>query len=218
MDNTGRRITITVAAFIVALTGAAFWLSYAHLQGVAYTYGLSTSVSRSWAWPATLDMFIVIGELLMLRAAVMRTGVDKMAYILTVSGSIGSVSLNIAGVQANSHFLNYVVAAVPPTAALLAFTALMRQLHILLASEVSAQDTQVSEPETPQELSIEPEETVEEARVDKMTPSEIRLAIEDAHRRGLSVRKAAVLVDRSPSTVGKVYARLNKELSTEETV
>lgn len=126
-----RRLALGAAFVIVALTVAAFWLSYAHLHAVAASHGLASSAARSWAWPATLDLFIVAGELLMLRASLARA-TDWWAIGLTVVGSGGSIALNVFGVG-GSDPLAYVVAAVPPTAALLAFGALMRQVHSLLA-------------------------------------------------------------------------------------
>ncbi|MEU2625878.1 DUF2637 domain-containing protein [Kitasatospora sp. NPDC007106] len=133
-----RWLTGAAAAVIVALTGAAFWLSYAHLHTVAAEHGLGASPARAWAWPATLDLFIVAGELLMLRASLARS-TDWWAVGLTVVGSGGSIALNIAGVTGTDP-LDYVTAAVPPTAALLAFGALMRQVHgALTAAEQPAE-------------------------------------------------------------------------------
>ncbi|GAA2351895.1 DUF2637 domain-containing protein [Streptomyces carpaticus] len=120
------------AVVIIALTAVAFWLSYAHLAAVAGAHGLGDAPDRQWAWPATLDLFIVAGELLMLRAALARR-IDWWAIGLTVIGSGGSIALNVAGVGTKAEVLDYVVAAVPPTAALLAFGALMRQIHQMLA-------------------------------------------------------------------------------------
>ncbi|MEV6123855.1 DUF2637 domain-containing protein [Streptomyces sp. NPDC052077] len=121
---------------IVLLTAGAFWLSYAHLADVAGQHGLGNSPIRRWAWPATLDAFIVAGELLMLRAS-LRQVTDLWAIAVTAIGSVGSIALNVAGVSGTSdsrtvHWLDYVVAAVPPTAALLAFGVLMRQIHQLV--------------------------------------------------------------------------------------
>ncbi|MFD8144557.1 DUF2637 domain-containing protein [Streptomyces sp. NPDC059708] len=118
---------------IVALTATGFWLSYAHLAEVAGQHGLDGSPARKWAWPATLDAFIVSGELLMLRAGLRRT-TDWWAIVLTAAGSLGSIALNVAGVSGahgtgNVPTLDYVVAAIPPAAALVAFGALMRQVH-----------------------------------------------------------------------------------------
>lgn len=121
---------------IVALTAGAFWLSYAHLADVAGQHGLGASTIRRWAWPATLDAFIVAGELLMLRAALRRT-TDLWAIAVTATGSVGSIALNVAGVSGTGDersvpLLDYVVAAVPPAAAMVAFGVLMRQIHQLV--------------------------------------------------------------------------------------
>ena len=134
MTVTRERLAIGAAIVIIALTVAAFWLSYAHLHAVAASHGLAASPARAWAWPATLDLFIVAGELLMLRASLARK-TDWWAIGLTVVGSTGSIALNVFGVG-GSDPLAYVTAAVPPTAALLAFGALMRQVHSLLAEHV----------------------------------------------------------------------------------
>lgn len=122
-------ITVLAVVMTIALTGIAFWLSYEHLHDVAHQHGLNGA--RAWAWPATLDTFIVIGEALILRASLIRT-VDVWAWGLTAIGSIGSIILNITGVGTGGDPLDYTVAAVPPVAALLAFGMLMRQLHAMI--------------------------------------------------------------------------------------
>ncbi|MFI1470620.1 DUF2637 domain-containing protein [Streptomyces wuyuanensis] len=132
-----RALAVAAGLVIIALTAAAFWLSYAHLAEVALGHGLRQAPARAWAWPATLDLFIVAGELLMLRAALAKR-VDWWAIGLTAAGSVGSIVLNVAGVTGARDpgavpLLDYVVAAVPPTAALLAFGALMRQVHQAIA-------------------------------------------------------------------------------------
>lgn len=114
------------AAVTIALTAAAFWLSYEHLHDIASSNGLSGA--RAWAWPATVDLFIVAGELLVLRAS-LRGAVDWWAYTLAAVGSAGSIALNVFGVGHGAQPMEYVVAAVPPSAALIAFGALMRQVH-----------------------------------------------------------------------------------------
>nr|WP_202513693.1 MULTISPECIES: DUF2637 domain-containing protein [unclassified Streptomyces] len=118
------------ATVTVLLTAAAFWLSYEHLHDVAGLNGLDGE--RAWAWPATVDLFIVAGELLILRASLQHR-VDAWAIGLAASGSLGSIALNVAGVGAGASAMEYIVAAVPPVAALLAFGALMRQVHEALA-------------------------------------------------------------------------------------
>ncbi|MET9702297.1 DUF2637 domain-containing protein [Streptomyces griseus] len=130
-----RALAAGAAVVTVLLTGAAFWLSYEHLHDVADGNGLDAA--RAWVWPATVDLFIIAGELLMLRAA-LRNRVDGWAIALAATGSLGSIALNVAGVGKNAEAMEYVVAAVPPTAALVAFGALMRQVHEALATPRSA--------------------------------------------------------------------------------
>ncbi|MFF9778396.1 DUF2637 domain-containing protein [Streptomyces sp. NPDC013978] len=160
-----RYALVAAGVVIVALTAGGFWLSYAHLAEVAGQHGLKSSPVRQWAWPATLDAFIVAGELLMLRAGLRRV-TDGWAIALTATGSVGSIALNVAGVSGTGNasavpLLDYVVAAVPPTAALLAFGVLMRQIHQLVdqpadhpnAASVQAPVRPVTGPaETPAEL------------------------------------------------------------------
>lgn len=124
-------ITVIAVLMTVALTAVAFWLSYEHLHDVADAHGLSDT--RAWAWPATLDMFIVIGELLILLAS-LRQLTDWWAWTLTGIGSVGSIVLNVTGVGQGADPMDYVVAAVPPVAALLAFGILMRQLHTMIVA------------------------------------------------------------------------------------
>ncbi|MFD4998079.1 DUF2637 domain-containing protein [Streptomyces buecherae] len=144
----------------VLLTAGAFWLSYEHLHDTATANGLSGA--RAWAWPGTIDLFIIVGELLMLRASLMRR-TDEWAIGLTASGSLGSIALNIAGVGEGSRPLEYVVAAVPPVAALLAFGALMRQVHQRLTTppvsewDVDVPATVEAVPVVPESVPVAPE-------------------------------------------------------------
>nr|WTB31090.1 DUF2637 domain-containing protein [Streptomyces sp. NBC_00830] len=139
------------SAVTVALTATAFWLSYEHLHDVAADNGLEGA--RAWAWPGTVDMFIVAGELLILRAA-LRGRFDWFAYLLAGVGSLGSIALNVAGVGWGASPLEYVVAAVPPVAALLAFAAVMRQVHDRLAGHVELPE--VTTPVTVERVEVEP--------------------------------------------------------------
>ncbi|MGW1440304.1 DUF2637 domain-containing protein [Streptomyces griseus] len=126
-----RALAAGAAVVTVLLTASAFWLSYEHLHDVADGNGLDAA--RAWVWPATVDLFIITGELLMLRAA-LRNRIDGWAIALAATGSLGSIALNVAGVGDGAQAMEYVVAAVPPTAALVAFGALMRQVHEALAT------------------------------------------------------------------------------------
>jgi hypothetical protein len=132
-----RIITAIAGVLTVFLTAVAFWLSFEHLHDVAADHGLSGV--RAWAWPATLDTFIVIGEVLILRASIVQK-VDAWAWCCAAAGSLGSITLNVVGVGADAGALDYTVAAVPPVAALFAFGILMRQLHQALASYMTKAD------------------------------------------------------------------------------
>ncbi|WP_443064939.1 DUF2637 domain-containing protein [Streptomyces sp. NBC_00576] len=153
-----RAITALASVLTVLLTAVAFWLSYEHLQEVAAAHGMAEAVARSWAWPATVDLFIVIGELLILRASLAHR-VDWWAIGLVTAGDGASIALNVAGVGQDANALNYVVAAVPPVAALLAFGALMRQVHAYLASRASTgvnpPPPGVEAPSTPVTVSVD---------------------------------------------------------------
>ncbi|MCZ1009003.1 DUF2637 domain-containing protein [Streptomyces lydicus] len=158
-----RYALVAAGTVIIALTAGGFWLSYAHLAEVAGQHGLKSSPIRQWAWPATLDAFIVAGELLMLRAGLRRV-TDGWAIGLTATGSVGSIVLNVAGVSGASTsgakpLLDYVVAAVPPTAALLAFGVLMRQIHQLVDRPADRPDSaSVQAPEPLATTSVQPPE------------------------------------------------------------
>ncbi|MGW2617367.1 DUF2637 domain-containing protein [Streptomyces sp. NPDC001500] len=162
--NPSRALAIAAGLVIIALTAAAFWLSYAHLAEVALAHGMRGKEVRAWAWPATLDLFIVAGELLMLRAALVGK-VDWWAIGLTVAGSGGSIALNVAGVGGSAELLDYVVAAVPPTAALLAFGALMRQVHQALTGHTEAEQPDTDVPVV--------EVEVDRPEVPTVTPDEV---------------------------------------------
>lgn len=133
--ETIRRLMLLAGILAVGLTAAAFWLSYEHLHDVSNGHGLSGA--RAWAWPATVDTFIIIGEIMILVAHLLRQ-TDALAVFVTVVGSVGSVALNVAGVGAHAAPMTYVVAAVPPCGALLAFAILMRQVRKVLAARRKA--------------------------------------------------------------------------------
>ncbi|MCL6734401.1 DUF2637 domain-containing protein [Streptomyces neyagawaensis] len=146
-------LAITAAALIFLLTGVSLWLSYEHLHDVGARHGFADDPIRAWAWPATLDLFYAAGEVLILRAALARR-IDWWAISLVVFGAGGSIALNIAGVGEGAEPLDYVVAAVPPVASLLAFGALMNQLYRLLAKPAA---TAPAAPPVPEETGDEEE-------------------------------------------------------------
>lgn len=133
------RLAILAAGLTIGLTAVTFWLSYEALHTLAAANGLRGE--RAWAWPATIDAFIVIGEVLILRASLLRR-VDWLAVFLTAAGSIGSIVLNVASAGEVDR-MTQVVHAVPPCGALLIFTALMRQIYRALSAEPVAPSTSV---------------------------------------------------------------------------
>ncbi|GAA2108817.1 DUF2637 domain-containing protein [Streptomyces synnematoformans] len=162
------------AVFTALLTLCAFWLSYAHLAFVARGHGLGSDHIRAWAWPACLDCFIVVGEALILRASLARR-IDWWAIGLTVAGAGGSIALNVAGVGSDAAPLDYVVAAVPPVAALLAFGALMNQVYRYLAAR-QAPPTDLPEGGQSQNTGETAEDTPEdEQHAEDAVPAEPRL-------------------------------------------
>ncbi|WP_216590107.1 DUF2637 domain-containing protein [Streptomyces brasiliscabiei] len=199
-----RYALIAAGTVIVALTAGGFWLSYAHLAEVAGQHGLKSSPVRQWAWPATLDAFIVAGELLMLRAGLRRV-TDGWAIALTATGSVGSIALNVAGVNGTGNtgtvsLLDYVVAAVPPTAALLAFGVLMRQIHQLVdqpaghpdAASVQAPVRPVTAPARPTEPPAEPVRPAESPAAGSVQPAEPPPEVSESKPRGGRPPKATL--------------------------
>lgn len=182
------------AAVTIALTAAAFWLSYEHLHDIASTNGLTGA--RAWAWPATVDLFIIAGELLVLRAS-LRGAVDWWAYTLAAVGSGGSIALNVFGVGGDAQPMEYVVAAVPPSAALIAFGALMRQVHEALHRIQDATDP--VQPPTTDDFERAADQAVEVAEPDARRTLVLDLRTEP--RPHPDVCAAASLAGQAPDAV-----------------
>jgi Protein of unknown function (DUF2637) len=118
-----------IAASVVAVLAASavgFWLSYAGLHAFAWRAGLRGP--EAWAWPASVDLFILAGELGVTISAV-KGRHDKIAWAYLTAAALLSVTFNVLHVQADPVWWGrYAVAAVPPAAAILALAALMRQV------------------------------------------------------------------------------------------
>lgn len=198
----------------VVLTAAAFWLSYEHLHDVADGNGLDGA--RAWAWPGTVDLFIIAGELLILRAA-LRGRFDWFAYLLAGTGSLGSIALNVAGVDAGAQPLEYVVAAVPPVAALLAFAAVMRQVHEHLAIlEPTAEMTTAEDVAEPQRMvipaAVEPVLETPMRPLPDTGPAPVKAAVQASVMPAGQPRKVVTEpVTVPPSELRKHARRLNRE-------
>ncbi|MET7477648.1 DUF2637 domain-containing protein [Streptomyces sp. NPDC005648] len=202
--NRAEQLILGAAGVVtLAITVGAFTLSYEHLAWVAGEHGLGGSPVRQWMWPGCLDAFVIAGELLMLRASLVHQ-VDWWAVGLVGVGSGGSIALNVAGVGADAQALDYVVAAVPPVAALLAFGALARQVHSYLSGQAdeeapSALAPQSEEPAPPAER---PRKPAKVAPVTPLVPTastettvSVLLASEPPEWASLSLREAVARAD-----------------------
>lgn len=125
-------ITGLVWALIIATIAASsvgFWLSYAGLHAFAVRAGLRGP--EAWAWPASVDLFILAGELGVTISA-LRHRRDWQAWMYLGLGASTSVAANVLHVDpAVLRWLPYAVAAVPPVAAMLALASLLRQVYRL---------------------------------------------------------------------------------------
>jgi hypothetical protein len=128
----GRTVTGVVAAMVAATasaTAVGFWLSYDGLHVFALRSGLHGA--EAWAWPASVDLFILAGESGVTVSALRRTR-DRAAWLYLAIGFAASVTANVLHVDpAALHWTRYAVAAVPPVAAMLALAALLRQVYRL---------------------------------------------------------------------------------------
>ena len=116
----------TLIISVIAATIVGFWLSYAGLHAFAFRAGLRGP--EAWAWPASVDLFILAGELGVTISAV-RGKTDRIAWAYLIGGAALSVLFNIVHVWPDPVWWGrYAVAAVPPVAAMLALAALLRQV------------------------------------------------------------------------------------------
>jgi hypothetical protein len=125
-----RTVTGVIAGMVVATAAATmvgFWLSYDGLHEFALRAGLRGP--EAWAWPASVDLFILAGEAGVTIAALRRDR-DRAAWCYLGLGFAASVTANVLHVDPGVlHWTRYAVAAVPPVAAMLALAALLRQVY-----------------------------------------------------------------------------------------
>jgi hypothetical protein len=117
----------TMAVVTIVATGVGFWLSYAGLHSFAVRAGLAGP--EAWAWPSSVDLFIVAGELGITVSTLRDQRHDWRAWVYFGMGCGPSVTFNIVHVfPVLPWWCKYAVAATPPIAALLALAALMQQV------------------------------------------------------------------------------------------
>lgn len=122
-----------MAAVTVIATGVGFWLSYAGLHSFAARAGLRGA--EAWAWPSSVDLFILAGELGITISALRDGRTDWRAWVYFAAGAGPSAAFNVLHVTV--HVLawgRYAVAATPPVSAVLALAALMQQVISLTAA------------------------------------------------------------------------------------
>jgi hypothetical protein len=128
----GRTVTGVMAAMVAATaaaTAVGFWLSYNGLHDFAVRAGLSGA--EAWAWPASVDLFIVAGEAGVTISALRRER-DWGAWAYLALGFAASVTGNVLHVHPGQlPWPPYAVAAVPPMAAMAALAALLRIVYRL---------------------------------------------------------------------------------------
>lgn len=122
---------------VFGLAVAGFAMSYDALHSLALTQGVPPALA--WMWPLVVDGFIVIASLSVVRA-VADSRHAAYPWLLVLTFSAISVTFNI--VHAAPTAVARFVAAIPPTALVLSFELLMRQLrHQLKTNPATSRDS-----------------------------------------------------------------------------
>jgi hypothetical protein len=114
---------------VIALAVAGFAMSYQALHSLAVVQGVPATLA--WMWPLVVDGFIVVASLSVVRA-VADNRHSRYPWSLVLGFSTISVAFNV--VHAAPTVVARFVAAIPPTALVLSFELLMRQLRQQLIS------------------------------------------------------------------------------------
>jgi Protein of unknown function (DUF2637) len=134
-----------MAAVTILATAVGFWLSYAGLHSFAVRAGLSGP--EAWAWPSSVDLFILAGELGITISTLRDGHPDWRAWGYFAAGCAPSVMFNVLHVTVHAPgWGKYAVAATPPLAAVLALAALMQQVISLPAALAHLHGRTVSSP------------------------------------------------------------------------
>ena len=134
-----------MAVVTVMATAVGFWLSYAGLHSFAVRAGLSGP--EAWAWPSSVDLFILAGELGITISTLRDGHPDWRAWGYFAAGCAPSVMFNVLHVAVQAPgWGRYAVGATPPVAAVLALAALMQQVISLPAALAHLHGRAVSSP------------------------------------------------------------------------
>lgn len=145
IDPDTERAVAAVVRFMVAAvataTGIGFWLSYSNLHDFAIRTG--THGAEAWAWPGSVDLFIVAGEAALLIGFLMHKK-DPWGWVYLILGFSMSATGNVLHIMHGSlpWWAPDATAGVPPVAALLALSALLRQGWRLAQYKTKAKETE----------------------------------------------------------------------------
>ena len=131
-----RTVTGVIAGMVAATavaTAVGFWLSYGGLHDFALRAGLHGP--EAWAWPASVDLFILAGEAGVTISALRRARTGRHGRTWQ-SGSPRRSRQTCCMLIHRLPWIRYAVAAVPPVAAMLALAALLRQVYRLAAAPI----------------------------------------------------------------------------------
>ena len=123
-ERAARALNRGTTSGVIGLAVAGFAMSYDALHSLALTQGVPPALA--WMWPLVVDGFIVVASLSVVRAVAdgRRAGYP---WLLVLTFSTISVTFNV--VHAAPTVVARFVAAIPPTALVLSFELLMRQLR-----------------------------------------------------------------------------------------
>jgi hypothetical protein len=117
---------------VIGLAVAGFAMSYDALHSLALTQGVPAPLA--WMWPLIVDGFIVVASLSVVRA-VATSRRARYPWLLVLTFSTISIAFNV--VHATPTVVARFVAAIPPTALVLSFELLMRQLRQQLGTDAA---------------------------------------------------------------------------------
>lgn len=135
---------------VVGLALGGFAMSYDALHSLAAAQGVPPTLA--WLWPLVVDGFIVVASLSVVRAV----GEGRSArypWLLVLVFSGISIAFNV--VHATPTPVARLVAAVPPTALVLSFELLMRQLRMSVRV-TAVRKVSLDQPAVSQEHAISP--------------------------------------------------------------
>jgi hypothetical protein len=133
-DRATRVLNRGTTSGVIGLAAAGFTMSYDALHSLAVTQGVPPELA--WMWPLVVDGFIVVASLSVVRAVADNRHAGY-PWLLVLAFSAISVTFNV--VHAAPTVVARFVAAIPPTALVLSFELLMRQLRQQLGDNPAPQ-------------------------------------------------------------------------------